>query len=219
MQKLIFDLGFHNGDSSLSYLKKGFKVIGVECNPNLKTHNNEEYEKYIADGYLTLLDYCISDKDNEIIPFYISTCSVWCSANINIAERFNDSEQIEVETITLSSLIDNYGCPDYCKIDIEGNDVLAVRSLKDAENIPNYISVEAECLGKNEAVTVNLVDELYNVGYKEFFFVRQSPGYNMFFDFNEEYEWLSYDDAKKQLIELQEEKWDWGVWADIYAKK
>ena len=200
-EKLIFDLGFYNGDSSNFYIKNGYKVIGVECNPKMIQISNEKYEKYISDGTLTIIDKCVSDHDGDKIPFYISgRCLLWSSTNINIAERLSGSKKIEVETITLSSLIDEYGCPDYCKIDIEGNDVLAVRSLKGIENIPNYISVEAECLGKNETVTVNLVDELYNVGYKEFFFVRQSPGYNMIFDFNENYEWLSYDDAKKRLI-------------------
>ena len=36
---LIFDLGFYNGDTSLQYLRDGFKVIGVDCNHQLEIKN------------------------------------------------------------------------------------------------------------------------------------------------------------------------------------
>lgn len=218
-ENLIFDLGFFTGDSSDFYIKNGYKVIGVECNPKILSLVKEKYKNEISNGDLIIVEKCITDKDDNVTSFYLSKCDLWCSANKNIAERYHESIEIKVETTTLKSLIKEYGCPVYCKIDIEGNDVLAVRSLKGLDNIPEFISVEAECLGKYETVTVNLVDELHDVGYNHFFFVRQSPGYNMEFQIDGCYDWISYDDAKKELKQLQERNWDWGVWADIYAKK
>ena len=215
--KLIFDLGFYNGDTSKTFLEKGYKVIGVECNPNLKLTNEQNYLDYIINNKLVLVDKCISDKDDEQISFYLSTLPIWNSTNINIAERKEKSKEIKVLTTTLKSLIETYGCPDYCKIDIEGNDVLAIRSLKGLKQIPKYISVEAECLGKGEEVTINMLDELYNVGYNKFFFANQRLCKNFTFDFNYQYKWFDYEVAQQQLKILQQDFWEYGVWADLYA--
>lgn len=162
---LIFDLGFYNGDSSEYYLQNNCEVVGVECNPNLVKYNEEKFKHYIPNN-LILINNAISDIDNQIIPFFLSKHPVWSSAYKQIAERLEKAEEIKVKTITLKSLIEKYGCPDYCKIDIEGNDVIAVRSLMDLDIKPKVISVEAECLGVGEQSTINMIDELYNVGYR-----------------------------------------------------
>jgi FkbM family methyltransferase len=113
-----------------------------------------------------LVSDAISDADNQIIPFFLSKHLVWSSTHRKIAERLEKAEEIKVKTITLKSLIEQYGCPDYCKIDIEGNDVIAVHSLMGLDTKPKVISVEAECLGVGEQSTINMIDELYNVGYR-----------------------------------------------------
>ena len=52
-KNLIFDLGFYNGDTSLEYLKGGFKVIGVDCNPLLELKDGKINE-YLNEGHLIL---------------------------------------------------------------------------------------------------------------------------------------------------------------------
>lgn len=145
--------------------------MGVECNPSLIKQSTEKFCDFVCNKKLHLVNKCISSEDNKKEIFYISTHPVWSSLNKNIAERKEKSTSIEVSTITLAKLIDEYGCPDYCKIDIEGNDVIAVRSLIDLDTKPKVISVEAECLGVGEQSTINMIDELYNVGYRQFFIV------------------------------------------------
>ena len=213
---LIFDLGFYNGDSSEYYLQNNCKVIGVECNPHLVKYNEEKFKHYIPNN-LILINNAISDVDNQIIPFFLSKYPVWSSTHRQIAERVEKAEEIEVKTITLKSLIEKYGCPDYCKIDIEGNDVIAVRSLIGLDTKPKVISVEAECLGVGEHSTINMLDELYNVGYRHFFIVDQRRFESFRFDFHRRYNWLDYDDVCKQFEELKKQKFEYGVWADIYA--
>ena len=217
---LIFDLGFFKGDTAEFYLNNNYRVIGIECNPNLRDFNNEKFLEYITSGKLKLIEKCISDNDNSIIPFYISRQTIWSSANINIAERRCKSTEVMVETITLSTLIKNFGCPIYCKIDIEGNDVLAVKSLLGSEYIPEYISVEAECLwpGK-EVADVSLLDELVKVGYSQFLIKDQRRFSSFRFDPKGQYEWLSYEDAKLELDFLRKYDWDYGLWVDIYGKR
>lgn len=218
--KPVFDLGFHNGDTSLYYLNNGYTVIGVECNQNLVKSNLNTYNNFISDGKLVIVDKCISDKDNEIIPFYISKQSIWSSCNKNISERIDKSTTVDVETITLKKLIEVYGCPIYCKIDIEGNDVLAIRSLKGLQEIPQYISVEAECLGKGETVSdISMIDELKNVGYNKFMIIDQRKYRSFIFDFKYQYNWLTYDESKLQIDDLRKLEWDYGLWVDIFACK
>ena len=219
-EKLIFDLGFHDGDSSEYYLRNYHKVVGVECNPCLKKHNIDKFNKKIEDGSLILVDKCISDKDGEIVPFYISkTLDLWSSAIKRIAERVEESEEVFVETITLKTLIDTYGCPYYCKIDIEGYDVYAIRSLKGLDEIPQIVSVEAECLGNGEVAKINMLDELRDVGYREFFIVDQRMYPNFRFEFSKRYKWYNYEEANEQLKQLKREDFEYGIWADIYARR
>lgn len=219
VKNLVFDLGFHNGDTSEYYLKNGYKVVGVDCNQNILNEARCKFTKYINKGDLIVLDKCISDKNNDTISFYISTYPVWSSCNKQIAERIEMSEEIKVETITLSKLIETYGCPVYCKIDIEGNDVYAIRSLGGCKDIPQYISVEAECLGVGDNSTVNMLDELYNVGYERFFIVDQRENEDFRFDFYKQYKWFNYDEICKQFEELKKQHFEYGVWADIYASR
>lgn len=78
---------------------------------------------------------------------------------------------------TLRSLIHKYGVPYYCKIDIEGNDIIALESLKDNVDLPHYISVETECLGDNSQpndVMFSTLDMLYELGYRKFKLVDQT---------------------------------------------
>ena len=166
-ENLIFDLGFYDGDTSLPYLKEGYKVIGVDCNPKLSM--NDQCFEYIMNGQLTIEKVCISDKDNETVNFYIQpNLLVWSSVNIAIAERHHKSECCQVETITLASLIKKYGTPLYCKIDIEGNDILALKSLFDVEEKPRFISCETECIGTEHYSSIdgleniNTIHELIN---------------------------------------------------------
>lgn len=219
-EKLIFDLGFHDGDTASFYLRNYHKVIGVECNPYLRKHNIDKFHKQIKEGSLTLVDKCVSDKDGVVVPFYISnTLDLWSSTIRSIAERVEESEEVFVETITLRTLIEKYGCPYYCKIDIEGNDVYAIRSLKGLDEIPQIVSVEAECLGKGEVAKINMLDELRDVGYREFFIVDQRHNLDFRFDFSKRYKWCDYEEANEQLKQLKREDFEYGVWADIYARR
>ena len=45
-KNLIFDLGFHNGDDSDFYLKKGFNVIALEANPELVRRGIKKFRNY-----------------------------------------------------------------------------------------------------------------------------------------------------------------------------
>lgn len=222
--KLIFDLGFYTGDTSLQYLKEGYKVIGVECNPKLEIEN-DEVNKFINNGQLTLERKCISDVENKIVNFYVQPNQmVWSSTNVKIAERHHKSECYKVETTTLAALIKKYGTPIYCKIDIEGNDILAIRSLSDIEEKPLYVSCETECIGNNENPhRINFLENinaLHELGYNRFFLVYQNFWEEYKFDINGEHEWKSYEEVVKELKRARlahNFENSYSFWCDVYA--
>lgn len=175
---LIFDIGFHKGEDTRYYLSRGYHVIAVDAVEELLEAGGQEFADAVNKGQLTLCQGMVSSADSEAAPFYISHNSLWNSAHREIAERKGkESRKITVPAITLKTLMRTYGTPYYCKIDIEGNDILALRSLTGCEELPPYISVETECIGDNDdasLTTFTTLDALHDLGYTRFKLVDQS---------------------------------------------
>ena len=219
---LIFDLGYHNGKSTINYLKDGYTIVAVECNPDLITRVKCIFESYIKDKQLILVEKAISDKDHNVIDFFICNYfSEWSSCNYKIPYReSNDVTKIIVSTITLSSLIQEYGCPYYCKIDIEGYDAIAIKSLSGLPEIPKYISAESECIGDEDHDSIDFLEVLNSmrdVGYTKFAIVHGSN--DEVIDFTR-LEYTNYENAAITLALLRKnftfEK-EWCFWFDIVA--
>ena len=176
---LIFDIGFHTGEDTNYYLFKGYKVIGVDANPSLIAAGKNKFASEIKAGDLNLLHCVITEKDGEgDIPFYISPNTQWSSVHKNIAERkgLNASRQL-IKSASLNELIREFGTPLYCKIDIEGNDLPALKSLEHTRTLPTYISVETECLGddgEGKEHMFDTLDQLHTLGYTRFKLVDQN---------------------------------------------
>lgn len=69
-----------------------------------------------------------------------------------------------------------YGTPFYCKIDIEGNDIIALQTMEKVSEKPLYISVETECIGEDEDIAgheLDTLNALYQLGYRKFKLVDQ----------------------------------------------
>ena len=46
--RLIFDIGFNNGDDTAHYLTRGFEVLAVEANPELVEAGRKRFADAIA---------------------------------------------------------------------------------------------------------------------------------------------------------------------------
>lgn len=176
--QLIFDIGFHKGEDTRYYLYKGYQVVGIDADKRLTDAGRQLFAKEMASGRLTLLNMAISSAKEDALPFYISRNSLWNSVHQGIAEREGGHADCEyVPADTLRALMELYGVPYYCKIDIEGNDIVALKSLKDARELPPFISVETECLDDHSEpfnATFETLDTLRDLGYKRFKLVDQA---------------------------------------------
>lgn len=177
--RLIYDIGAHHGDDTAWYLQQGYRVIAVDANPLLTKELEQKFSHTISEGRLTILNKAITEKDNETISFFISRDDWRSSINKSIAEREADIVQTtETATISLSSLFEQYGTPYYCKIDIEGNDAVAINSLSGKTSRPLYISCEISCysiaeIQQNTNLLFETLNALQAAGYTSFQLIDQ----------------------------------------------
>lgn len=161
---LIFDLGFHNGDDTDFYLKKGFNVVSLEANSELIKEGNQRFRKEIKNGQLKLLHNAVADKSGQI-EFYIHLINNdWSSCFKNIAQSDGSiAKKVIVEAITINELFQKFGIPRYMKVDIEGFDCHVAKELSKLKVKPKFVSFET-----NKKEFAQIYSYLYVAGYTEF---------------------------------------------------
>ncbi len=180
-KKLIYDVGMHKGEDSEFYLKKGFKVVGFEADPDLAELCRQRFSKQIKTNQLIIVEGAIIDAKRhkelggKIKFFKNNKTSVWGTVVDDWATRNAklgaESEIIEVSTIDFSECLNKFGVPYYLKIDIEGMDVICLRALKDVTERPDYISIESEKVSFDKLVEeFRIFKEL---GYTSFQVINQ----------------------------------------------
>lgn len=174
-EDLIYDVGMHEGDDSEFYLKKGFRVVGIEALPSLAQTASERLRTYIESGQLVILNVAVAEKEGPL-PFFESLhCSLWGTINPERGKT-NDREGYRfvrrtVKGSNFASILKEYGIPYYLKIDIEGAETLCLKALKSFTSRPKFISYEA--LPASSSVMREEFAFLRTLGYSRFKAVRQ----------------------------------------------
>ena len=145
---LVFDIGAHRGEDSDYYIRRGFRVVCVECDPYHVAFLRRRFVNEIADGRLILIDRAIAERSGSVEFYRNNSNSVWGTADPRWAERNlqagTEIEQIVVDAIAPEELFRAHGLPHYLKIDIEGSDMLVVNALAQFATRPAYLSLESE---------------------------------------------------------------------------
>jgi FkbM family methyltransferase len=175
---LIYDIGMHRGEDTAFYLAMGYRVVGVEADPEHARFCQERFSAAIADGRVTIVEGAISNTGEPTVRFYRHpSVSVWGTTDTAWAERgLGQSEILEVPTIRLVEWLARTGTPYYMKIDVEGADIYCVEALRDLEVAPAYVSLESS--QENMATIGEELDALAALGYDRFAVVQQAnlPG-------------------------------------------
>ncbi len=50
ISNLIYDVGMNNGDDTAYYLEQGFRVVGIEANPDLAGHCRKRFQRQSTEG-------------------------------------------------------------------------------------------------------------------------------------------------------------------------
>lgn len=174
---LIIDVGMHIGKDTEFYLKKGFRVVGIEADPILVEKTKKRLSSYLADGRLTILNIAVNSFDG-ITSFYANrNHDDWGTLSSTFVQRNekiygSEHEKIEVQCTRFENILNKYGVPYYLKVDIEGLDILCLQALFSVEARPRYISIEPDQKSFEGASTE--LSYLWQLGYQEFKIVNQA---------------------------------------------
>jgi FkbM family methyltransferase len=129
-QQILFDIGANHGKYADVHRNSFETLVLVEPNPVLA---NELREKYKEDASIHIVEAIASNKSEEI--FYISNADTISTSDYDWVSqsRFTPNYQwIPVKglkTVSLDTLIAQFGQPDLLKIDVEGYELNVIQSL------------------------------------------------------------------------------------------
>ena len=207
--KLVFDIGANIGKTVEQFILVSDKVVCFEPNPKLVYELRRKFENFSV-----IVDERGVSNKNGIQIFRISNADTistlsedWIN-NSRFTGSYNWDTHVQVETVTLDSIVEEYGEPNYIKIDVEGHEFEVLTSF--TKLLPNtLLSFEwAEEQKSKIELTIHYLNKLgYNMfGYTEFDKIL----------FDEEIDWKEYRnfDFIESLIPERKERW--GM---IYVKK
>lgn len=176
-QRLVYDVGIHRGEDSAYYLKRGFRVVGIEAHPDHAGYCRTRFAREIAQGQLIVLEGAIAPPTAEPVIFYKNLENPkWGTLDPALVKRNEGRgthhQALQVERIDLHDCFARYGMPYYMKIDIEGAEMLCVLALQDCPTRPAYLSLESEMV--SFARLRHQVETLNALGYNCFRAVEQS---------------------------------------------
>jgi FkbM family methyltransferase len=201
---LVFDVGANVGHLTRVFLDLGARVVCVDPHPYCLEVLKKKFGK---NKRITVVEKGLSSK-GEKLSFFISAKNHATSTFSNKWKRegrFKNrawNKTIDVEATTLEELIEAYGKPVFCKIDVEGFELRVLRGLRSP--IP-FLSFEfVEEFWDDAIECVRHLDSLGAVGFN----------YSLYntYSFPSD-EWLTSD----QLFTALESKRGDHLCGDIYA--
>lgn len=180
MKDLIFDLGMNNGDDSDFYLKKGFRVVAVEANPDLCALARRRFAPELESGRLHIFNQAISKTSGEIQLFINEQVSGWSTTNATYLKtrtsQGTHSRAVMVPAVTFDEIVRGFGMPYYVKADIQGAEISCLEALLLLEERPEFFSISTagDALGIHAKGQTRLAIDLFSrLGYRKFKIVQQ----------------------------------------------
>ena len=206
---LIFDIGANSGNTVAHFITVANKVICFEPNPTLVNHLKNRFtnnsiiiDKRGVSSKNGTQTFKIANEDT------ISTLSEDWVTNSRFTGDYNWDNHIEIETVTLDSIIEEYGIPDYIKIDVEGYEYEILTSF--TKFLPNTLF--AFEFAEEQKYKINLIlQHLNKLGYDSFAFTDADE-----ILFDKHIHWTKLKDFNFIELLVPERKEKWGM---IYFKK
>lgn len=209
LMNLVFDIGANLGETTDIFIKIADKVIAFEPNPKLS-----DQLKYRFYGDNVIIDTRgISDsvgtkKFNLSNAHTVSTLSSDWINNSRFSNVVDWDVVLDIQTTTLDYIIDEYGVPDYIKIDVEGHEYEVLTAF--TKILDNTI-ISFEWAEEQKYKIIDTVNYLFDLGYSKFFFTEKDE-----IMINNQINWNYYNKFEFFSSLNEERKEKWGM---IYIKK
>jgi FkbM family methyltransferase len=205
---LTFDVGANDGDRTRVLRSLGARVVSVEPQPGcvrkLERAFGADRDVVVVGKALAASEGTAELRQNEaavlasLSPDFIAATE----RSGRFAQWSRWAETIQVETTTLDQLIDDYGRPRFCKIDVEGFELEVLRGLSHALPV-----VSIEYTAEAHEILVGCVERLRELGSTRFAY---SPA--------ETFElWQAGWVGAEELIAGLDALGDSRAWGDVYA--
>jgi FkbM family methyltransferase len=201
---LIFDIGANVGNYAKAWASKGHTVVSVEASPSTYARLTQAVGS--LPNILTV-HRAVCDALTPTVTFYESTCDTlstlnkwWLSSSESRFGSHYYKSECTVPTITLDTLMKQYGIPDMIKIDVEGAEDSVIRSLSTKVN-----RVCIEWAAESSVVTMNSLDSLSKLGYTAYHIQHQDDYTYIPGSFE-----LTLDECKHRIQSMRP-KVDWGM--------
>ncbi len=201
---LVFDIGANVGNKAAEYLEAGCRVVAVEPQ---KSCAQQLTLRFGENPNVTVVNKALGEEE-KVSKLSVCTCANTIST---LSEKWKngrfsnyqwDAEET-VQVTTLDRLIDEFGIPDFCKIDVEGYELHVLRGL--TRKGIEFVSFEyTHEFFENAEKAIKYLEGL---GYLRFNFTLGE---------GEEFELAEWVDADSLLEQITARDFD-SMWGDIYA--
>lgn len=161
---LCFDIGGNIGDFTQAFIDCGAKVICLEPQKYCFSLLNKRFKK---NKKVVLIKKGVGAEEGEMKLYLTASHTIasmstdWIN-KVKQSGRFSEFSWTKSEIVqitTLDKLIDMYGKPHFCKIDVEGYEYEVIKGL--SKNI-NYISLEFTYELLNN--TIKIIEHMSSLG-------------------------------------------------------
>ena len=159
---LVFDVGANQGDKSDVFLRIGTTVVAIDPD---KRNIDILQKRFWKNEKISIIEKAVGEKE-ERKTFFIANqgssfntlSTKWRDVLQNESlsrfaapQQFNSSYDVSVTT--LDKLIEQFGCPTFIKIDVEGYEVNVIEGLSHSVkylsfelNLPEFLQEGLQCL-------------------------------------------------------------------------
>ena len=161
---LVFDIGAHVGNRVRVFLQLGADCVAVEPQPAFAALLQTLYGRR---PNFTLVPSALGSETGSATllisrrtPTVSTTDPTW-REQVSLSPSFAGvswDEPIQTPQITLDELVNRFGLPDLCKIDVEGSELAVLRGLSrplpllSFEYIPAVASAAVSCIARLETL-------------------------------------------------------------------
>lgn len=167
---LCFDIGAHLGNRTHAWLALGARVVAVEPQPAclrlLRRWYNGRDDVMLLDQAVAASSGNATLRVSRRTPTVTTLSADWSEQLPRAVDSFADviwDDRVNVATTTLDALLERFGEPVFCKIDIEGFEAEALRGLSRPLPVLSF-----EYLPGAQAISLACLDRLSQLGDYEY---------------------------------------------------